>query len=207
MTGELTITNHSVNLKRTNADISKSTLSNNTYAPFGAQDANGLYFGYTQAIQYNDGSTAMQISARNKKTGESNTFDHSLVLRSYKDGSKKVTIDLSAWIKALGLDTVTTLWSGSITGGSTYTLNSSYKFSNYLLLVFQTSGYGNFQALTVPSSVFRMNTSYIWHLAGALDSDHSYNTSFKYKSDTQFVVNGKANSVNSCSVYGLIKLN
>lgn len=119
MTGDLTLNNHDFRIKKPITNISASSIESAQYAVMGATDINDDFLGYIQATQYTDGSTLIQIAARNKKTGETSTFNNSLGLRCNKDGTKSVTLEKDAWHNALGL---TWTKAGSVTGTNTVTV-------------------------------------------------------------------------------------
>lgn len=204
MTGLLKMNNQNIALNKPAADIS-TTIDNPQYCHIGATDKNDILFGYTQYIYYADGSSSAQLAARNKQTGATSTYDNSLILKCSKDGTRSVSLERAAWASPIGL-TFNKLYEGNASSGTTCTLSSSQKFSDYLLLMFMTYGYANVQTATILSTAFARSTDNIVHAAADLDNNRSYNTSFKYVSDTQFKINTKGGSISKINVFGIIKL-
>lgn len=129
MTGLLKMVDHNIALNKPEADIS-TTVANSQYCNIGATDKNATLFGYTQYIYYADGSSAAQLAARGKATGATSTFDNSLVLKCYKDGTKAVSLDQDAWLNALGF--TDSNWQ-SLTNSSIYSGTIYYrKFGIFL---------------------------------------------------------------------------
>lgn len=103
MTGEFIVQDHHISIKKPNTDISANSISSAQYAVIGAKDVNDLYLGYFQSTQYANGDVLVQLSARNKQTGQSGSFDNGLGLRANKDGTRSISLtDTSAWLSALG---------------------------------------------------------------------------------------------------------
>lgn len=104
MVGDLVVSDHHLYVKRNISNISATSISAPQYAIIGIKDKNDELYGYIQATQYADGSTLMQISARNRQTGGTGTFDNGFGLKCNKDGTKSVALgDQNAWLNALGL--------------------------------------------------------------------------------------------------------
>lgn len=111
MTGNLIVSDHNINVKKTNADISASTIAQNQYAIFGMTDKNDRYIGYVQAN--NDTSGASSITVASRKYINNSNVNNGVTLSVNASGVRSVNVnDDEAWRNAINAvnksgDTVT----------------------------------------------------------------------------------------------------
>jgi len=116
MTGVLIVSDHNITVKKTNADISASTINQSQYAIVGATDKNDRYIGYMQASNDTSGATSIQLSSR--KYINNSDVENFVRLLVGASGNKGVVVsDAEAWRNALGA--FNGIWPTSV-GGTGY---------------------------------------------------------------------------------------
>lgn len=101
MTGDLIVSDHNLNVKRTNADISASTIAQSQYAIIGMTDKNDRYIGYIQASNDTSGSTTITVASR--KYINNSSINNGVSLSVNASGVRSVNVnDAEAWRNALG---------------------------------------------------------------------------------------------------------
>lgn len=171
LTGELEIQESGIHLKKSGADISASSISNNQYSIIGMTDVNNRYMGYIQSANFTNGSSRIQLTAR-KYINNANV-DNSLYLSIDASGTKTVSVsDSKIWRNALGASDG--VWPISLggTGNTTGNAPTATKLSdNTRFVVYLAQSYSS-SGTTIQKGLYDLSANVNIPVYGTLGVDH-----------------------------------
>lgn len=135
--------NSTIHILSTDVDTSSATngLSSSLFRTYGFLDKSNRFYGYIEGIANTDGSTTIQLMARNFGTGAK--VDNGISMSVANDGTRSVSVsNAAAWRNAIGV-TPTQLYYNATGVTGTVTLSQTAANFNYLRIFIRATNDNN----------------------------------------------------------------